>query len=170
MKKIIFLSFSILIVLLFTQIDAFACGCAGRVEDITKAVTEDFNRASVVFSGKVVSSRFLPIIKKDVSGKEIKAENLVFKFAADSWWKGKSRDEIILDTSQFRYPGLGYGSIGSNCEYNFEAGKKYLIYAVISKGKLIANQCSGTTRIENAEKDIKELQKLKIVKTKNLSR
>ncbi len=157
------MSVSIAAFLLFSQTDALACGCAGRVEDISKAVNQDFSRAAVVFSGKVISAKFLPIIKKDTSGNNIKAENLVIKFAVDSWWKGKSKNEITLNTTQFRYPDLSYG-IGSGCEYAFEIGKRYLVYAVNSKGQLTADECSGTTTIERAKKDIQELQKLKSTK------
>ncbi|MEJ7862541.1 MAG: hypothetical protein WKF90_13005, partial [Pyrinomonadaceae bacterium] len=49
-----------------------------------------------------------------------------------------------------------------------DLGRKYLVYASSIKGKLVASVCGGTTQIENAENDIKELQKLKEVKKKNL--
>ncbi len=54
------------------------------------------------------------------------------------------------------------GTTGSNCEYHFEVGKRYLVYAVSSKGKLKAYVCSGTGQFEDAEKDIKELQRLMV--------
>jgi hypothetical protein len=60
--------------------------------------------------------------------------------------------------------------MGSNCEFGFNLGRKYLVYATNVKGNLIAPVCGGTTRIENADSDIKELQRLKEVKKKNLSR
>jgi hypothetical protein len=49
-------------------------------------------------------------------------------------------------------------------------GRKYLVYATNLKGKLIADICGGTTHIENAGSDIEELQKLKEVIKKDLSR
>jgi len=170
MKKTIFLSLCSLALLFFSQIEVFACGCPrGSNEDITMVVTQHFSNASIVFSGKVITKEFVPIIKKDASGKEIKAENLVYKFIVDSWWKGKSKNGIILNTSHFRYPDIGYGQ-NSDCDSSFEVGKKYLVYAVSSKGKFIAHSCSGTTRIENAEKHIQELQKFKAVKKKSFLR
>ena len=169
MKRIVFLSLSIFALLLITQIEVFACGCAGRDDDIRKAVTKDFNQASVVFSGRVIAKEFVPINKQDSSTRGIGVpETLIYKFAVDGWWKGKPKDEIILDTSQIRNPS-GSGS-GSGCEFQFEFGKKYLVYADGSNNKLIASRCRGTRRIENSEKDIQELQKLKAVKKKSLLR
>ena len=163
MKKFVFLSLSILAILHFTQIDALACGCAARSGDITKDVNRDFDQAAIVFSGKVVFAKFVPI-SEGIGA----TETLIIKFAVNNWWKGKPIGEVTLSTAQFRYPGIG-GS-GEGCEYSFEAGKKYLVYAVNRKGKLRAFDCSGTTRIENAERDIKELQKLKVIKKKHISR
>ena len=161
MKRAIFLSICSVALLIFSQIEVVACGCPGSKDtDITMAVTQHFGNASIVFSGEVIAKEFVPIIKEDTSGKAIKAENLVYKFLVGGWWKGKFKDEITLNTSHFRYPDLGYGE-NSGCEYSFEVGEKYLVYAVGSKGKFIAHSCSGTTRIENAEKDIQQLQKLK---------
>jgi hypothetical protein len=168
MKRIIFLSFGILIALLFIQIDVYACGCPGRSEDIMKAVSEEFNKSSLVFSGKVVEAKWIPIMEENASGKSIKAEVLTLKFAVDSWWKGKTKNQVIWRTSTIRYPDLGEAKMGSNCEFGFNLGKKYLVYASNIKGKLVAFVCGGTTRIENADNDIQELQKLKEVKTKNL--
>jgi hypothetical protein len=85
--------------LIFGQIEVFACGCPGSKDtDITMAVTQHFGNASIVFSGKVIAKEFVPIIKEDTSGKTIKAENLVYKFLVGGWWKGKSKDEITLNT------------------------------------------------------------------------
>ncbi len=163
MKRAIFLSICSVALLIFSQIEVVACGCPGSKDtDITMAVTQHFGSASIVFSGKVIAKEFIEIIKKDASGKRVKAENLVYRFIIDNWWKGKSKGEITLNTSHFRYPDLGYGQ-NSGCEFSFEVGKKYLVYAVGSRGKFTAHECSGTTRIENAEKDIQELQKLKAV-------
>jgi hypothetical protein len=169
MKRIIFSSFGVLFALLFIQIDAFACGCPGRSKDITKIVTEEFNKVSLVFSGKVVEAKWIPLTEKNASGRKIKVEVLIIKFAVDNWWKGKTKNQVIWRTSNIRYPDMNSGEGGSNCEFSFDSGRKYLVYASSIKGKLIASVCGGTTRIENAESDIKELQKLKEVKIKNLS-
>lgn len=161
MKNIVLLSV-ILVLIVLAQVNVWACGCPGRVKDITKAVTQDFNQASMVFSGNVVASEWIPKIEKNSSGQKIRAETLVLEFAVDSWWKGKIKNEVIWHTSHIRYPDLGIGESGSNCEYGFEVGKKYLVYADSLEGKLKAHVCGGTRRIEDAEKDIKELQKLNL--------
>jgi viroplasmin and RNaseH domain-containing protein len=168
MKRIIFLSLGMLTALLFIQIDAVACGCPARSKDITKEVAEEFNKSSLVFSGKVVEAKWIPITEENASGSRIKAEVLTLKFAVDNWWKGKNKKEVIWQTSSIRYPDLNSGETGSNCEFSFDLGRKYLVYASSIKGRLVASVCGGTTQIENAENDIKELQKLKEVKKKNL--
>ena len=155
------MSFAVLAASLFIQRDTFACGCAARSKDITKEVAQDFSRASKVFSGKVMEAKWVPITGKNVSGKRIKAEVLILRFAVDRWWKGKTRDEVVWRTSAIRYPDSNLGLGGSNCEYGFDLGKKYLVYANGLPGKLSADVCNGTTRIENAGPDIKELQRLK---------
>jgi hypothetical protein len=170
MKRIIFFSFAILIALLFIQIDVYACGCPGRSEDIMKAVSEEFNKSSLVFSGKVIEAKWQPISEKKASGERIKAKVLILKFAVDNWWKGKIRNVIYWRTSYIRYPSLNEGRMGSNCELGFNVGRKYLVYARNFEGRLVALACGGTTQIENAENDIKELQKLKEVKKKNLAK
>ncbi len=162
------MSFGILTALLFIQIDVYACGCPARNKDITKAVNEEFNKSSLVFSGKVVEAKWIPIMEEKASGNSIKAEVLTLKFAVDNWWKGKTKNQVIWRTSSIRYPDLGEGTTGSNCEFGFNLGRKYLVYASSIKGKLVASVCGGTTRIENADNHIQELQKLKEVKTKNV--
>ena len=154
--------------LLFIKIDTFACGCPARSKDITKEVTEEFNKSSLVFSGKVAVAKWIPITEENASGSRIKAEVLTLKFAVDNWWKGKTKNQVIWRTSNIRYPDLNLGMSGSNCEFSFDLGRKYLVYASSIKGKLVASVCGGTTRIENADNDIQELLKLKEVKTKNL--
>ncbi len=156
--------------LLFIQIDAFACGCPARSKDITKEVAEEFNKSSLVFSGKVVEAKWIPITEENASGSRIKAEVLTLKFAVDNWWKGKTKNQVIWRTSSIRYPDLNEGRTGSNCEFSFDLGRKYLVYAANLNGNLTADVCGGTTRIENAESDIKELQKLQEVKRNKLSK
>jgi hypothetical protein len=94
MKKIVLLSV-ILVLIVLAQGDVWACGCPGRVEDITKAVAKDFNQSSMVFSGSVSAAEWIPTIEKNSSGQKIKAETLVLKFVVDSWWKGKTKDEVL---------------------------------------------------------------------------
>jgi hypothetical protein len=170
MKRIVFYSLSILFTLLVIQINTFACGCPARSEDIKKAVNEEFNKSSLVFSGKVVESKWIPITEKNYIDKKIKAEVLVLKFAVNEWWKGKTKNQVIWRTSNIRFPDMNSGMGGSNCEFSFDLGRNYLVYASSIKGKLTASVCGGTTRIENAESDIKELRKLKEARKKNLSK
>jgi hypothetical protein len=161
MKKIILMLFVFLNLFAGT---AFACGCAGLAdvsnEVIVSAIEKEFKASSIVFSGKVTASEYIPIIENS-EGVKIRAEALIFKFAVDERWKGDIGDEIIFPTSTRRYSD-GSGSGGSNCVYSsFEVGKKYLIYAVGSKDNLTAHVCGRTKLIENAEKDIEELNWLK---------
>lgn len=106
----------------------------------------------------------MPITEKNSSGKRIKAEIWVLKFAVDNWWKGETKDVVIWRTSSIRYPELDEGKTGSNCEFGFKLRRKYLVYATD-----LAEVCGGTTRIEDADNDIEQLQKLKKVMKKNQS-
>lgn len=48
-----------------------------------------------------------------------------------------------------------------SCDYTFEVGKKYLIYAYNDNGKLSTNICSRTAPLEEvSENEIKELRRL----------
>ena len=51
---------------------------------------------------------------------------------------------------------------GSECGYNFEEGKEYLIYAYIDEetGKFTTNLCMGNSLLNKAEQEIKDLNKL----------
>jgi hypothetical protein len=170
MKKIIILSFAVLAALLFIQRETFACGCPARSKDMTKEVAQDYGRSSKVFSGKVIEAKWVPATEKNTAGKKIKAEVLILRFAVDKWWKGRTaRDEVVWRTSSMRYPESNAGRGGSNCEYAFELGKRYLVYANGLPGKLSADVCRGTTRIENAGPDIEELQRLKKAEKKTSS-
>jgi hypothetical protein len=145
---------------------AFACSCPGQSaeeddQSIAESIAKEFKTATIVFSGKVVDARYVPIIENR-AGVEIKAEALIFKFAIDTWWKGEIKDEIIFPSSDRRYAD-GTGSVGSNCLHSyFKVGEKYLVYAVGTLDKLEAHVCGRTMLVQKADRDIMELQKLKV--------
>jgi hypothetical protein len=159
-----------IILMLFVSLNlfcgaAFACGCPGQLPDasdesIAQSIAKEVKDATIVFSGKVVSAQFVPIVENH-NGVKIKAEALIYKFAVESSWKGDNKDEIIFPTSVRRYSD-GTGSIGSNCVHSsFKVGEKYLVYAVGSMDKLKALVCGRTKLIQKAERDVKELLRLR---------
>ncbi len=92
---------------------------------------------------------------EDSSGAEV----LVVKIKVEQRWKGSDAEEMILYTSQIRYDDGSGG--GSGCDYSFESGKQYLIYAFGPEDKLKTHACARTRLMEYAEKDVRELNKIK---------
>lgn len=105
--------------LLFGAKETFACSCAPP----SQTTNDDFQKASAVFVGKVLSVK-----RKD------KAENATVKFAVQKYWKGKLSNTVKVTTA----------SNSAACGVNFEVGKDYRIYATETEGKLSTTSCSAT--------------------------
>lgn len=161
MKNALSLSFGILAAMLFVQTTAFACGCPGRNENTAQAVADEFNKSSLVFTGRVTEAKWLPMTDKTAANSLFFGEVLILKFAVSNLWKGKNQKEIVWRTSNVQYPAMNVGIGGSNCEYYFVSGKTYLVYAYEIKGRLIADRCGGTREADKAGADLIELRKLK---------
>lgn len=108
--------------LLFGAKETFACSCVPR----DQATNNDFQKATAVFTGRVLS----------VQRKE-NAENVTVKLTIQKYWKGKVSNEIKIVTA----------SNSAACGFNFEVGKDYLVYATETNGKLSTNNCSRTAQI-----------------------
>jgi hypothetical protein len=160
MKKIALLSV-VLVLMFLTHNNALACVCsmgATNDKELKQAVIEEFNYVPLVFSGKVIAAEYIPVIKKDYLGKQVNAENLVYRLSVDKVYKGEAVSEVILVTDVFRY---GTISETTSCDFNYRGGEQYLVYATLDlNGKFRRNGCGRTDLIKNAKKDIKVLQKL----------
>ena len=145
MHKFILLACAMLI--LSTE-SALACMCFG-----TPSVAEARRNASAVFVGKVVSSEYQKGAKYP-GGKDA-GEELTMRFRVERWWKGNLMPEVILFTEQYRGPDLSISVV--NCAYQFEVGKRYIVYAGVLDGKLRAIYCSRTSEVEKAREDLRLL-------------
>ncbi len=135
MKRIIFLSFSV-ILLLFTQIDALACSCVSLGSTLEQDVKANLKRAKAVFTGEIVE------ITKNPEN-----NGFITKIKVKESWKDYSPKEITL---------IGDGS---SCEYHFTVGKKYLVYAYEWNQKLTTDECIGNREIVKAAEELKILGK-----------
>jgi hypothetical protein len=136
-----------------------ACVCDG-----SDSVEAAFNKADSVFSGVFVSAEYRKGIvnqfqemQAEAYGMKIDYQVLVLKFQVIHRWKGASAREVILVTSQTRAAD-GMESI-SDCDYVFEKGRKYLIYAYGKPDELATSACSRTAELKRARKDLRVLGK-----------
>ena len=146
MKKLVWTVVLVLSPMFYTA--AFACICPtiGQTsEEIKDTRLKDFKSAAAVFSGEV-----------------IELEQNKVKFKVEKIWKGDSVDEITMVIQLGKYNGK---SVSTSCDYYFEMGKKYLIYAYQDNGELSTYACSRTTplsQVERAEQEMKGLDEIKL--------
>ena len=137
----------------------FACMCPYIDKSFSKdGVKQAQARATVVFTAEVVSIDFvktkdsiltsLPLGGFLVTLPEGKYE---VTFRVSKVWKGSETTQIKMVTNT------------SMCDFNFEKGKTYLVYASGEVNALSATICSRTAVVEgkNLQKEIKALNKLK---------
>jgi Tissue inhibitor of metalloproteinase len=144
MKKYIYIPLFLAVLLVASAERSYACSCVFSPEPLKKQVQGAFSSAAVVFSGEVVEIKDSPTNKYDVLVK-LKVANV---------WKGEATREITINTAKD----------SAMCGYNFEVGKKYLVYAYGLKDNLSTTNCSRTSTF-NPKGDIKYLDKLKRKKT-----
>lgn len=70
----------------------------------------DFNNAQAIFTGKVIA-----------------IDDYKVKFSLDQIWKGNLTEEFIMSTGKIRYENKV--AMTSSCDYEFRAGKSYLVFA-----------------------------------------
>lgn len=140
------LLFAVVFLLLQTN-DVFAARCMAR-----RVVSEEFSRASAVFSAKAIAEEYRPVKENDGSKSE---EVRVVRFAVERWWKGSGDEEAVLYTAVTRLPD-GTSRIWSE-DFRFQVGERYLIYAFGSEERLSTNGCSRTSSLEKAGEDLQEL-------------
>lgn len=113
---------------------------------------EELGKATAVFAGKVTGHKY---VKDDLSGQGVSGKRLAFELTVERVWKGKIEGEVLMYTSEVRQSN-GETS-GMSEDFNFEDGKRYLIYAVGTIGRLRTSACNRSRELEKAENDLKEL-------------
>ena len=143
MKKFTLLAATFL--LLLSSDAAFGCVCMlpenPTPESIRIARQKDFGKATVVFSGEV-----------------IKLDNFKAEFKTDKIWKGDSVNYITMLTGTKVNEDGTYTS--SSCDYSFELGRKYLIYAYGKLDELKTHSCSRSSFLKDAIEEIEGLEKI----------
>ncbi|MDQ3713618.1 MAG: hypothetical protein M3388_15535 [Acidobacteriota bacterium] len=152
MKKLI-LAVTIILSPLFYN-TALGCSCptiGATSEQIRAARLEDFNSAVAIFSGEVVELE----------------ENKV-KFKVEKIWKGDLDDEIVM-VIQLKKDNGKY--VRTSCDYYYELGEKYLVYAYGTSDELTTYQCTRTTTFKNVElveQEIKGLNEIRLPDVRNI--
>jgi hypothetical protein len=123
---------------------ASACVCIElsnpTPKELRKKLTKEADWASVIFSGEVLFVDMLEV-----------------KFRVDRVWKGEDKMEITMSTGARR----SYGGISiTSCDYGFELGKKYIVYAKVIEDKLQTAQCTGTRLYKDAGERVDFLDEL----------
>lgn len=131
------------------------CLCSG-----TLSVEDELREATAVFSGKFIAAEYrkgivseLAQLDEKIAGEDY--EVLVLKFQVERWWKGNPIEEVELITEEIRLPN-GHTMV-TDCEYPFETGKRYLVYAYGDENGLSTNRCTRTKRLKEAQEDLKKL-------------
>ena len=147
MKKIFFLTLVSFCFFTFGAAESFACSCI--LDEETPAeiqIKKAYEGAAAVFSGEVVE------ITKEPGDFNVKV-----KIKLEKSWKNKLSDEVIIRT------GINDGL----CGYEFEIGKKYLVYAYGEKDNLRTDICRRTASLSK-NGDVIILDKIKKpIKTKS---
>jgi hypothetical protein len=143
MKK---LSTTFLLIGLLFAIEGIASVCVciehstSTIEEVRKKLTKEADWASVIFSGEVLFVDMMEV-----------------KFRVDRVWKGEDKKEITMSTGARRT----YGGISvTSCDYGFELGKKYIVYAKMIEDKLQTAQCTGTRLYKDAGERVDFLDEL----------
>ncbi len=143
MNKIIFTIFLFTFFTVLNVSSVLACSCVllGN-ESIEKQVREAYTNSTAVFSGEV-----LEVVKNP------DAYFVEVKFKVVKSWKNEFKDSVLVRTGQG----------GGDCGYEFEIGKKYLVYTNGDENNLRTNICTRTSSFESSE-DVAFLNKIKKIK------
>lgn len=144
MRRLIVTAFAVLALCLAAAGSALGCVCvlspkALTPEEARAALVRDFNEAFAVFTGEVVGG-----------------DTFKVKFKVDKVWKGNLGDEVVMPTGAIKLDD-GMYSI-SSCDYTFERGVSYLIFAYgDSAEKMQARACTRTKPLGRAGPEVEEL-------------
>lgn len=133
MRKIVFLSVVVALLVVVNIAPVFACECLPR-----GTPTEELNKAAAVFSGKVTATRI-------VQGDQFPEVEVTFDVS--TVWKGLVSKTIIVKTADN----------SAACGYPFRAGEEYIVYAYGEEDDLQTGICTRTAFLTRAQEDLTEL-------------
>lgn len=129
--------------------NAFACPCSDGANwenpgEARKFLDKEFSDAVMVFSGEVITLNRLKI-----------------RIKAEKFWKGDVKEEVTLATGTRIIPRKNRNDENlisiSTCDYRFEVGKKYLVFAKNIDGELGSRRCSGTSLLSDSSETVSYL-------------
>jgi hypothetical protein len=135
-----------IVLLIASALPAEACACVVPVPPLNltpgmkakwerdvarREVKEDFMRAVAIFSGEVIADDIVTV-----------------RFNLDRVWKGELPKEFPMSTGiQLTQNGMS----SNDCDYSFQSGKKYLVFAYGSSvSTMRAYVCSRTRKLSDA--------------------
>jgi hypothetical protein len=139
MKKIICITFAVIVFTFAAAANSYACSCSLSRDSVKTQITTAYKDSAAIFSGSVTS------VKPSSDG----MHELVTITVKDSW-KGNVTGEVTVKTAKD----------SSMCGYNFEVGTDYIVYTYGAVTELNVNNCSRTRGFAN-KTDVKYLDKLK---------
>jgi hypothetical protein len=164
MRKHVLASLAVFAFVFALSETALGCECVPQPpekpspEEASAARAKDFNGATVVFTGKVVE-----------------ADTFKLKFKVDKVWKGDVGKEFVMSTGAKKYEDGSYSR--SSCDYGFNPGDEYLVYAYpvdppLHPGstELQARQCTRTKLLKDAKEDIEALEQLRPIVWRSMQR
>jgi hypothetical protein len=135
MNKTLVMTFALWTGLLVPR-TALACTCFSSPEpktsaQITREITAEVRRSAAVFSGKVVTRTPLRMT-----------------FLVENVWKGSVGRRFDMASGAVANPD---GSITTSCEFPFEVGESYVVFAYgSSRHTMHASQCTFTNALSFA--------------------
>ena len=150
MKNYFSIIFTTLLIIAVSNVSIYACWCRKVSEDTNtdenfrKTIARLVSASDFVFAGTLI---------------EENNDQLIFK--VENTWKGDFKNKIT-----FYFPHNVTGDENreffiDSCQYNFELGKTYLVYADVTLNGLSVNKCRRTNFLTNAQRDVDELNRQK---------
>jgi hypothetical protein len=121
---------------------------------LQEQVAYELKSATAVFAGKVIAQEYRPILNPTAEEPE-GSQVLITKISVDRWWKGDGGEEVEMYTSVTKLPNGLTRRFAE--DFNFELGKRYLVYAFGQPDRLVTNVCTLTRNIEQTADQLREL-------------
>ena len=152
------------LILVFSVSTVIACGCGGMPDDRSPSerLRAKIDQSAAAFTGKVVGFEYRPGIYDEefeqhlgqVNRPRMDYEVKFVKIKIDRWWAGDLGEEVELMTAAKR---MADGTTSnSSCDYGFEEGKTYFVFANKRGLYLSTHSCAGNAVIKD-RKEVVEL-------------
>lgn len=155
---------NLLLILLISSINTFACSCIKRSESLKSNINREFKSSIAIFKGKVINKKIYRVNEKFLSSGDI----IAYTFLISKIYKGEIfKKEIVIKSNR--------GS--ESCGYIFKLNKNYLVYSNFygidtentNKNDLFTSICHRTDLLKNVKrKELRLLKKLHKKRKKNL--